>query len=415
MSNMAAATCNSHDLHSVTVTLQRLLEHARPVVETEAMPLEQADGRVLARPLVATMDIPPTDTSAMDGYAVRSTDVTGNETRLSIRQRIAAGNTGSALQPATAARIFTGAALPMSADAVVMQENVWHDGATILIAGPVSAGQNVRRRGSLVRSGSTVLPAGTRLRPQHLALAASLGLAAVTVFRRLRVALLSNGNELQPPGAPLLPGHTYNANPYALRALLSRLGCETEDLGILADDRDLLRRQLAQAAGRSDLILSSGGMSVGEEDHMRNVVAELGEIALWRVRIKPGKPFAFGRIGSANFLGLPGNPVSALVSFGLFARPFLLACQGQAITPAIVYTLRADFDRHFPQDRDAYLAAHLVSGTDGTYMIRLHSNQDSAALTALAETDGLAIIPAGCTVRAGDLINFMPFSDLFSA
>ncbi|MBI3772112.1 MAG: molybdopterin molybdotransferase MoeA [Gammaproteobacteria bacterium] len=405
-------SCPNHDLNSVEETLDRLLLQASPVIQTEVVSLLDADNRILAKDLIAVTDIPTADTSAMDGYAVRSTDLSGQNQKLKVGIRLPAGSSKITLEPGCAARIFTGAILPTGADAVVMQEYTRTEGDQVLIDTPVTPGQNVRPLGCHVQRNMKVIARGARLRTPHLALAASIGVDHLEVTRRLRVALLSNGDELIAPGNPLPLGKIYNANPYGLQALLKRLNCEVIDYGVIPDRLDAVRDCLLNATQNADLILSNGGMSVGEEDHLRDAVSELGEIALWRVRIKPGKPFAFGRVANTPFIGLPGNPVSAIVTFCLFVRPYLLARQGcRSVVPA-AYRAQANFDISKPPERDTYLAVYCKTNSDGQSIVRPHPNQDSAALIALAETDGFAVVPAGKSIANGDPIRFIPFREL---
>jgi molybdopterin molybdotransferase len=404
--------CPSHDLNSVEETLDRLLRQISPITQTKIVSLLDADGRILASDLIANMDIPAADTSAMDGYAVRSADLSGQNTKLKISLRIPAGSSEYTLEPGCAARIFTGAILPTGADAVVMQERTRTENSQVLIDTPVTSGQNVRSRGCHVQRNMKVIARGTRLHAPHLALAASIGVDRLEVTRQLRVALLSNGDELSPPGESLFLGKTYNANPYGLRPLLKRLNCDVIDYGVIPDRIETIREYLQEAAKDADLILSTGGMSVGEEDHLRNAVSTLGEIALWRVRIKPGKPFAFGRVENTPFIGLPGNPVSAIVTFCLFVRPYLLARQGCRSIRPISYQVQSGFNISTPPQRDTYFAAYCEANSDGQTIVRPHPNQDSAALIALTETDGFAVLPAGERIAKGDYIRFIPFKEL---
>jgi molybdopterin molybdotransferase len=390
----------------------RILEHARVVPETESLPLPDADGRVLAAPVTAKVSVPPLDNSAMDGYAVRVSDLDpAGENALPVSQRIAAGRVGTALEPETAARIFTGAPLPPGADAVVMQEHCREEAGRVRLGRLPGVGENVRRAGEDFAAGEEILSAGVRLAPQSLALAAAAGMDRLSVRRRLRVALLSTGDELVPPGVALRAGQIYDANRYALAALLARLGCAVQDGGHVADEFDATARRLDEAAGCADVVLTSGGVSVGEEDHVKRAVEQKGRLALWKVAMKPGKPLAFGEVGGAFFLGLPGNPVSAFVTFGLFVRPFLLACQGASRVLPPSYSVRAGFDWKKPGDRREYVRVRLDHGSGGAPWARLFPNQGSGVLRSLCWADGVAVIPEGHTVAEGDTLAFLPFGE----
>ncbi|HHH36437.1 MAG TPA: molybdopterin molybdenumtransferase MoeA [Gammaproteobacteria bacterium] len=393
--------------------LQRLLAAVSPVTATETVALDQALGRVLAAPLVAVTDVPPFDNSAMDGYAVASADLAGpGERRLPVSLRIAAGDAPPPLPAASAARIFTGAPLPPGADAVVMQERCREENGEVIIQGPIQAGAHVRRRGEDVHGGETVLDAGERLRPQHLGLAASVGSAGLEVFRRLRVATLFTGNELVAPGRPLAPGQIYDSNHHTLHGLLAGLQCEVTDLGIVADDYETTLTALVEAAEDSDLILTSGGASVGEEDHVKKAVTTLGQLELWRVAVKPGKPLLFGHVGGTPLLGLPGNPVSLFITFCLFARPLLLKLQGAARWLPRRFRARADFTRANPIARSEYLRARLERDADGSNRVVIHPRQGSAILSAAAWADCLAVVPAGTTVEPGQAVEVIPYCEL---
>ncbi|MGD8578904.1 MAG: molybdopterin molybdotransferase MoeA, partial [Lysobacterales bacterium] len=295
---------------SVDDAIAALLDRARVLAEEEQADLGHALGRMLAAPLVAGIDVPPADNSAMDGYAIRHADCDSESALLPISQRVTAGSSPDELETGTAARIFTGAEVPRGADTVVMQENCEASESTLRILQLPAPGANIRRRGQDIARGATVLEAGTRLRPQDVGLAASLGLASLPLRRRLRVAILSTGDELVEPGEPAGPGKIYNSNRYTMRSQLEAWGFEPVDLGVARDEHAAVRKALRRAASEADVVMTSGGVSVGEEDHVRNVVQELGEISLWRIAIKPGKPFAFGQVMGKPFLGLPGNPVS---------------------------------------------------------------------------------------------------------
>ncbi|ENO85118.1 molybdopterin molybdotransferase MoeA [Thauera linaloolentis] len=388
----------------------RLLSFVRPVREIETVDTMMAAGRVLAVALHSTIDQPPMDNSAMDGYALRVADVPAAGTRLPISQRIPAGSVGHALQPGTAARIFTGAPLPAGADAVVMQELCEHDGEHVVVNTVPPVGEAVRRMGQDIAAGAQVLPAGLRLTPQALALAASVGAAQLPVYRRLKVALFSTGSELVMPGEPLPPGGIYNSNRFMLRNLLAGLGCEVEDFGIVPDRLDLTREALRRAAEGHDLILSSGGVSVGEEDHVKPAVEAEGSLDLWKIAMKPGKPLAYGRVHGAAFIGLPGNPVSSFVTFLLMVRPFLLAAQGVREVLPQSLMLRADFDWPRPDRRREFLRARM-NGQGG---IELFVNQASSAINSTVWANGLVDIPADTVVARGETVRFLPYGDLLN-
>ncbi|HCA26385.1 MAG TPA: molybdopterin molybdenumtransferase MoeA, partial [Betaproteobacteria bacterium] len=370
---------------TVEQALTFLLAQARPVGDTESVETASALGRVLAAPLRATVNVPPLDNSAMDGYAVCAADLDpAGETRLPLAQRIIAGGVGQPLARGTAARIFTGAAVPPGADAVAMQEDCAPEEGAVVIRPAAPVGENIRRTGEDIVIGATVLTEGTRLRPQEMGVAASIGLAALPVFRRLRVAVFFTGNEIVMPGQPLAEGQIYNSNRAALRGLLAGLGVDVIDLGIVPDGLEPTVAALRQAAAQADVIITSGGVSVGEEDYVKAAVAQQGALEMWKVNMKPGKPLAFGRIGGAFFLGLPGNPVSALVTFCLFVRPFLLRCQGAAAAALVTFPVAAAFDWPRAGKRREFLRAKLAQNT-----AELYPRQGSGVLTSAAWADGL--------------------------
>src|SRR6058998_1555192 len=331
-------------LLNVDETLEQLLAGARPVAETETVPTLAASGRVLAAAQRSTMNVPPMDNSAMDGYAVRTADVQRPETRLKVAQKIPAGSTGKPLAPGTAARIFTGAPIPAGADAIVMQEHCVQEGDEVVVKKVPARGEWIRLTGSDIRAGGEILAAGIRLRPQDTGLAASVGIASLPVHRRVRLGLFFTGDELVMPGDPLPPGRIYNSNRFTLNGLAAAFGCEVRDYGIVPDKLEATREVLRRAASENDIIVTSGGVSVGDEDHVKPAVEAEGSLLMWRIAMKPGRPLAFGRVLEAFFIGLPGNPVSSFVTFLVFVRPFLLKTQGRVQTSPRAIMARADFD-----------------------------------------------------------------------
>lgn len=406
---------------TLDAALQRLVAGATGarISEVETVSTFDALGRVLAADVVSMIDVPPQDNSSMDGYAVRVADVTV-DAALPVSQRIPAGQVGAPLAPGSVARIFTGAQVPPGADAIVMQEQAEAagEGAVRFSAAP-QPGQWIRRRGEDVRAGATVLASGARLAPQSLGLAATVGAAALEVVRRPRVALFSTGDELVMPGtvppSALPPGAIYNSNRFTLRGLLQAAGCEVTDLGIVPDRLDATREALRRAASDHDLILTSGGVSVGEEDHIRPAVAAEGRVELWQVAIKPGKPLAFGAVrrgqgGEALFMGLPGNPVSSFVTFFLAVAPVLRALQGAEPALPAPLPLRADFDWPRPDKRREFLRVR--RNADGG--LELFPNQSSGVLTSAVWADGLVDNPSGQAIARGDTVRFLPMELLLA-
>jgi molybdopterin molybdotransferase len=399
--------------------LASLLAKATPGLPSESVSTFEADGRVLAQDVVSGLTVPPRDNSAMDGYAVRAADCATAGTVLTVAQRIPAGSVGTPLVAGTAARIFTGAQIPEGADAVVIQEDTAAEpeegtlGRVRIDAVP-ALGQWIRRAGEDVAAGDVVLARGERITPAALGLAASVGFDRLQVARRPRVVLLSTGDELVMPGdvAPeaMKPGAIYNSNRFFMRALLQRLGCEVSDLGIVADRRDATIEALRQAAESHDLIVTTGGVSVGEEDHIKAAVQALGELQLWSLSMKPGKPFAYGRIGQAHLTGLPGNPVSSFMTFLLLVRPFLLALQGATRVAPEAVAMRADFDWPRADRRREFLRArrNAAGGLD------LFPNQSSGVLTSTVWGDGVIDTPAGQSFEKGDSVQFIPFASLLA-
>ena len=398
-------------LSSIAEIQQLMLAAAETIKSEETIKLEHAVGRILATAQIADMDVPPHDNSAMDGYAVRHEDVQATN-RLKVTQRIPAGSNGSRLLPGTAARIFTGAPIPPDCDAVVMQEEVEVDGEQISLQKAVHVGQNIRRRGEDIARGSEILPAGHCLAPQDLGLLASIGIAEVTVKRQLRVAVFFTGDELVMPGQPLAAGQIYNSNRFMLRGLLEKLGCQIADLGNVPDQLDATRATLRQAAAENDLIITCGGVSVGEEDHVKAAVEAEGRLDAWKIAIKPGKPLAFGHIGKVPFIGLPGNPVSAFVTFLLFARPFILRQQGQQQVNSTPCLARANFNWPKPDKRQEYLRARLSLGADGQSEATLFPQQGSGVLTSCSWASGLVEVAPGQIIKQGDWVRYYPLADL---
>lgn len=407
--------------------LRALLSRATPVAGEQTVATLEAAGRVLARDVISPLDVPPLDNAQMDGYAIRLSDL-GAGHGLTVSQRIAAGSMGVPLAAGGAARIFTGAPLPEGADTVVMQEEVQLEGDRVQVLSQPSRGDWIRRRGEDIAAGSVVLPAGTLMNAPRCGLAASVGLGAIPMRRRVRVACFFTGDELRLPGEPLAPGTLYNSNRYVLRTLLESLGCTVQDLGIVPDSLAATRQALREASVGNDLIVTSGGMSVGEEDHVKPAVQAEGFLDLWQIAIKPGKPLAYGRIGGvdgagsagvargaggalqaqAHFIGLPGNPVSSFVTFLLFVRPFVRLLQGAIEVAPRAITLRADFDWPKPDRRREFLRARLneAGGLD------LYPNQGSGVLTSTAWSDGLIDNPPQKAIQRGDPVSFLSYAEL---
>jgi len=403
---------------SVQEALDFLLKSVRLVSDIEQLSTLDATGRVLAADQLSQLDVPPMDNTQMDGYAVRASDCASGVAVLPVSQRIPAGHVGAPLQPGTVARIFTGALIPEGADAVVMQEQCALDESTghVMVQHSPRSGEWVRRRGEDIRAGSTILTRGTLLRAQELGLAASVGLATLPVYRRLKVGVFFTGDELAMPGEPLKPGAIYNSNRFMLRGLLQQLGCNIIDLGNIPDSRDATRDALRKAADGNDLIITSGGVSVGEEDHVKPAVEAEGKLNLWQIAIKPGKPLAFGEVRRmtaqtpAFFIGLPGNPVSSFVTFLIFVRPFIQALQGAQVKPPRKYPMRADFTWAKPDRRNEFLRVR-VNDAGG---LDLFPNQGSAVLTSTVWGDGLIDNPPGQAIQPGDTVHFIPFSELLN-
>ena len=403
------------DLLPMAAALELLAAKTAPVVEWESVPLAVARGRILAEPILAPHDVPPHDNAAVDGYAVFFDDLApGAPTLLPVVGRVAAGHPlPAAARRGAAVRIFTGAPIPEGLDTVLMQEDCSEAKGTVRIPPGVKRGANRRRAGEDIKSGTTVLGAGQRLRPQEIGLAASLGFAALRVHRRLRVALFSTGDELRDPGSALPPGAIYDANRYALLALLEGLGAVVTDLGILPDERAGIHRAIAAAADGHDLILTSGGMSTGEEDHVKAAVEAQGRLHFWRLAIKPGRPVALGQIGRVPFLGLPGNPAAMMVTFLLLARPLVLCLSGARHAPPRRFRVSAGFDYKKRSNRCDYLRARLERGEAGGWVARKFPRDGAGILSPMVEADGFAEIGEGISrIEPGMSIDFIPFSEV---
>ena len=392
-------------LLSVDEALAQLLAEAKPVAEVEEVHALDATNRVLARAQRSAMDVPPMDNSAMDGYAVRVADFP----RVRLGQKIMAGSVGRPLEPGTAARIFTGAPIPSGADAVVMQEHTAIEGEYVVLKKKPNRGDWIRRVGSDVRKGGEILPAGKRLLPQDTGLAASVGIKTLPVYRKVRLGLFFTGDELVMPGEPLAPGRIYNSNRFTLRGLGEVFGCEVRDYGIVPDTLEATRAALRRASAECDVIVTSGGVSVGEADYVKPAVEAEGRLLMWRIAMKPGRPLAFGAVGEAFFIGLPGNPVSSFVTFLVFVRPFLLKTQGMREVEPRGIAARADFDWPDPDARREFLRVkwNAQGGLD------LYPTQDSAVLTSTAWADGLVDNPPALKIRKGDMVQFLSYSELY--
>ena len=407
---ISADCCASPGLISVEQAIDKILSQAIAVDQTETVNILDALNRVLAEDLHSSIDVPGYDNSAMDGYAVRSEDCQTAGTELPVTQRIPAGQVGTKLEQGGAARIFTGAPVPEGADAVVMQEKCQSNGDRVTINTVVKAGANVRRAGEDIAKDSIVLNTGKRLRAQELGLLASVGLAELKVKRKLKVATFFTGDELVTPGQPLASGQIYNSNRYTLTGLLQVMDCQIIDLGIVPDTLEATMNVLKQAASEADLVITSGGVSVGEEDYVRIALEKLGELTMWRIAMKPGKPLAFGKIDETLFMGLPGNPVAVFVTFLVFARSLILKLQGADDVLLKSVSVIADFD--WPEiKRQEYLRVRLVQ-KDNQAVAQLFPHQGSGVLSSASWADGLVEVSPGKPVSAGDSVQYLPFSGL---
>ncbi len=403
--------CASPDLISVDDAIARILDDAVPVSETEVIRLGDVLGRVLAEDIRSTINVPGYDNSAMDGYAVSSKYCQQSGAVLPVSQRIPAGVMGSPLMDGTAARIFTGAPVPENADAVVMQEFCEQQNETVTVNTVVKDGANIRRAGEDIAEGATVLTAGTRLRPQDMGLIASVGVAEVNVMRQLKVAIFFTGDEIVEPGNSLQQGQIYNSNQYILTGLLQTVGCEVVNYGIVPDTLEDTVKVMKQAASDADLVLTSGGVSVGEEDYVRMALEQLGQLNMWRINMKPGKPVAFGKVGNSLFMGLPGNPVSVFVTFLIFARPLILKMQGADKYLSEHLSIKSGFEWKAAK-RQEYLRVRVKQDNSGP-VAELYPHQGSGVLSSACWADGLAIIETGKAINKGDMLPYIPFQGLY--
>lgn len=388
--------------------LETLLAAARPTGRVETVESHLGLGRILAEPVVSSINVPQHDNSAMDGYAVRVSDVTAACVSLPVGLRVPAGSAPASLPPGVAARIFTGAPIPAGADAVVVQEKCEAAGDRVCLRVMPKPGDNIRRAGEDIAAGEPVLPAGVTLGPAHMGLLASVGAASVRVHARLRVAIFFTGDELVMPGKPLRPGCIYNSNRHVMHGLLGSLGCCVTDLGIIPDNLEATRAALRKAAPEHDLIITSGGVSVGEEDHVKAALLAEGELDTWKVAIRPGKPFAFGRVGSTPFIGLPGNPVSGFATFLMLARAYVRKYQGAADVLPTSVCMRADFS--WP--RAASVREFLRVRRNPAGGLDLYPKQGSGVLSSCVWADGFVDNPPEQVIKPGDFVRYVPLGDL---
>ena len=403
-------------LASIEDILALIAERTPVVAEVEHVPLSLADGRVLAEDLTAPIDVPAFDNSAVDGYAVAFSDLAANgETALPVAARIAAGQQAGASVPRGAAtRIFTGAPMPPGADTVFMQEDVRVENDRVILPSGLGRGANSRNRGEDIAEGAIAIEAGQRLDPRFIALAAALGTARLPVRRSLRVAVFSTGDEIVSPGEVLPPAKTYDANRFALCALLARQGCDVSDLGILPDCQAAVSRSLATATTRHDLVVTSGGVSTGEADYVRSAIEEAGSLVFWRLAIKPGRPIAMGLVNGAPIIGLPGNPVAAFIAFAFVVRPLLAALGGERWQAPAGARVRSMFDYEKKAGRREFVRARLVRGADGQDEAHKHPVDGAGVLTSLTRTDGLVVLPEALeSVRLGGFLEFIDYDRLF--
>lgn len=407
--------CNSPALLAYDDALLQLTSRISALGQSRSLPLKQALGAVLAQTIVSAINVPGCNLSAMDGYAISTSDLSSSgPTRLPVSQRIAAGSAATPLTPGSAARIFTGAPVPAGADAVIMQEQVSLQGESISFEIRPPAGSYIRPVGNDIRQGDMILQQGCRLRAQDIGLAASVGLQELQVYKPVVVGIFFTGDELVEPGEALASGKIYDSNRYTLYGMLHAMGCDIIDLGLVGDSLEATKLAMLDACGRADLVVTSGGVSVGEEDYVRIAIEQLGELRLWRLGIKPGKPLAYGQIRDTAFIGLPGNPVSVFATFCLFVCPVISILQGRGWKKPTAFAVKAAFDWPKPDSRREFLRARLENHGDDETRVCLYPNQDSAVLTSTVWADGFVEIAENQTVRAGERVNYLPFAQFFS-
>jgi molybdopterin molybdotransferase len=407
--------CDTSPLLAYHEALEQLTSSVAAVGKVVDKPLLQALGAVLAESIESQIDVPGCAMSSMDGYAINTADLAASgETCLPLSQRIVAGTAAEALAKGTAARIFTGAPIPDGADAVIMQEQVDADDHGIRFDSRPTSGNNIRPVGNDIQCGTLILHKGCRLRAQDIGLAASVGLQTLPVYEPLEVAMFFTGDELVEPGQKLGAGKIYDSNRYTLHGLLESMGCKIIDLGLVGDTLAATSEAMARASNQADLVVTTGGVSVGEEDHVRIAIEQLGELRLWRLAIKPGKPLAYGQINETAFIGLPGNPVSVFATFCLFVCPVIQIMQGRDWHQPILLPVSADFDWPKPDSRREFLRARLALDANGQTVAQIYPNQDSGVLTSTVWADGFVEIAENQTVRAGESVNYLPFAQFFS-
>lgn len=403
---------NKNALIPIDDAIEHILQQVAVTTNVEELALSDLSGKVIAETIKASINVPGYDNSAMDGFAVNTDFVHATATTLAISQIIPAGKVGSKLEANTAARIFTGAPIPEGANAIILQEDTEHDERQVKILQLPKAGQNIRLCGHDIKQGDAILEKGHKLLAQDIGLLASIGISTVKVYRPLRVAILNTGDELIAPGQTLSPGQIYESNSFTLDALLKNLGMQTQKLGIVKDDLAATQQALLKAAEESDCIISSGGVSVGDADFVKAAVENLGELSLWKLAIKPGKPFSYGQIGKTPFFGLPGNPVAVFVTFLMLVKPYLLKMQGaQNISPQ-KYHLPAGFEVSEAGSRQEYIRVRMNQRQQGQQELIPFLNQGSSVMTSTSWASGLAIIPVNTKVKKGDLLEFLPYTGL---